>query len=684
MRFLAAIPFWVVLLVLLGGAIAVSTFEVGFLSDDFLMVRYWDRQSSAVHWDRVALDCQGPWFHVRDLYRPVVSLSCVLQLLLHGFDARWFHLANAAMVTTAALAIGALVRMRFPQGNGLLAFAAGAVLLVHPSVVEPSHWIMARTTALEVMFSALTLLFYGAFLHGKLRSRWPAFVAMVLALGSKEGALLLPVSLVAVDVLHSRGTLMARVQGLRPFFVLLFAALLFRKLALGVFTTGKEALAPSAVISGIGRHVTWLLGPDGASWWVALSLAIVLLVPWAWQRPKLFVAFCAWGGCLLLPASHVPSVLGTYDGRLIYSLMPMLGILLAEATSVSRVPRLGALALGLLLSLFAAITYSLAADYRTGGAAVTAAQQKLGAAALGCAIGSPIAPIMVSLPNLRLQLLQTKLWGLMGQRPFAEKDLAITSLESVLPRGNVIGTDAVDATPAHAVLEAGGMLASFDGTKWDTIKRPLVSEFEFAPVADKPSVFRAPTSFLPLAATVLMVTLPEPALWCELSLADDLPGAVAFATRRAENGSPLRTFWFDLSVPLAPLVLRGIEKPWPDFVLATPDGMVSAKAIVRAQADAETLLLPRLAGAAIEFRELAQRLPIPIVKAKATLYFLLPTTVVSMPYQQGAALTWPPAVMREFEFARELLGSFVVHFCWRTDAGAMPPQRSKLDWFVLY
>src|SRR5262245_9856617 len=196
------------------------------------MVRYWDRGREAVRWDRVADDFVGPWSGVRDMYRPLVTLSIALQLALHGFAPRLFHVANCAMVTIAALAIAVLVRQRFADGRGLLAFAAGALVLAHPSVVEPSHWILSRTTALEVMLSALSMAAYGAFLHQRLRTIGPALAALALALASKEGALLLPLSLAAVDALHGRGPLRARAQRLARFFALLGAFLVFRKAAL--------------------------------------------------------------------------------------------------------------------------------------------------------------------------------------------------------------------------------------------------------------------------------------------------------------------------------------------------------------------------------------------------------------------------------------------------------------------
>ena len=97
-----------------------------------------------------------------------------------------------------------------------------------------------------------------------------------------------------------------------------------------------------------------------------------LVVPWAIQRPRMALAFLVWIGLLLLPASHVTSVEGTYDGRLIWSMLPALAMLLAEAAAAFRWSQFaGGLACAL-LAVFAAAAWPIAVSYRVGGAAVAA------------------------------------------------------------------------------------------------------------------------------------------------------------------------------------------------------------------------------------------------------------------------------------------------------------------------
>jgi hypothetical protein len=677
-----SIPWWAWLLVVLGAALALSALDVGFLSDDYLMVRYWDRGREAVQWQRVAADFAGPWSGVRDMYRPLVTLSIALQLSLHGFAPRLFHLANSAMVTVAALAIAALVRLRFPDGRGVLAFAAGALVLVHPSVVEPSHWILSRTTALEVMWSALSMAAYGAFLHRRLRTRGPAFAALALALASKEGALLLPLSLAAVDVLHARGSLRARVQGLAPFFALLGAFLLFRKATLGCFTTAKGDLAAGTVLAGVLRNAAWLVGPDGWWRWAAALLLAALAAPFAARRPRIAAGFALWFLLLLLPTSHVPSLPGRYDGRLVWSATPALALLCTEACAAHQRARAAGGLLCALVAVSAAAAWPLARDYRVAGAEVARLGRDLAAAAATARPGQPVAPVAIALPATGLQLLPPERWGLLALRPFAPQDGCIASLEVVLPRGNVVAGDAVDASPAQAVLAAGGQLASWRGGELARVSRPAAPPPPLTAVAGRPGTWRAAAPWLPFAAAVLLVELQAPATACSLRISPDLPGAVAFGERRLRAARGSRAWWFDLSTAPLSIVLAGIAQPMPDVVL-NADAAVDAQAAaaVRLLADLEPLPLGRLEGKAVPFAELAARLPQPA--ADATLYLLLPTTVAAVRHAAGTPLEFAGAALVRLRDCRDLLGSAVVHFCWRTDGGTEPPRRSPLDWFVL-
>jgi hypothetical protein len=198
-------------------------------------------------------------------------------------------------------------------------------------------------------------------------------------------------------------------------------------------------------------------------------------------------------------------------------------------------------------------------------------------------------------------------------------------------------------------------------------------------VAGQPGTWRAAAPWLPFTAAVLQVELQAPATACSLRISPDLPGAVAFGERRlrAERGS--RSWWFDLSTAPLSIVLAGIAQPMPDVVVTADDA--PAVATVCPLPDLEPLPLGRLEGAAVPFAELAARLPQPA--ADATLYLLLPTTVAAVPHAAGTPLEFGGAALVRLQDCRDLLGSAVVHFCWRTEGGTEPPRRSPLDWCLL-
>lgn len=132
------------------------------------------------------------------LYRPVVMTSFWLQKALFGPSPVSFHAVNvlAHVVTTWLVFILA-------RGLGMgvpLAWVAAALFAVHPVHTETVTWISGRTDGFAAMFLLASVLLYE---RGR-RGHPPAYVASlamaVLAMGSKETALVLPVLLVGLEI----------------------------------------------------------------------------------------------------------------------------------------------------------------------------------------------------------------------------------------------------------------------------------------------------------------------------------------------------------------------------------------------------------------------------------------------------------------------------------------------------
>ncbi len=676
---------WILPIVVVAVALYASVRDVGFLSDDYLMLRYWDQAAAAVRWDRVAQDFTGPWFgSVRDMYRPVVTLAYALQLAVSA-DPRWFHLGNVLMVLVAALAVGGFVWLRFPS-SPWLATLAGGIVLLHPAAVEPSHWVASRTTALEVMFSCLAMSLYAGFLYGRLRSRWPAFVAMGLALASKEGALALAASLTVVDMLSTRASARARYMGVRPFWVLLVAYLLFRKVTLGVFTSAREDLSAAGLLQGYLVHGSWLLGPPGAWQTVVASVLLVACAVFLLRRqPARGVLFLAWMALLLVPTSVVPLQGTAWDGRLVYHVVPALALFCVEAAVLLRAP-LRLVAALLLLTLWGWSALPAARAYREGGKAVDSFQQALLQAHTTSGTAAPVGALAFSrTQDHHVQLLQRQAWGLLVARPFVPADVPMVSLESVLPDFGTMPSR-VDATPAVAVLAAGGALVSWSDHRAVTIRAPVpFSGGPLGQVPGKSGAFAAQPSWQPFAATVVAVELPAPATACSIRFVEPIPGqafpGLAEAGRTFTTDEPSQRFYFDVASANVALVLQNFGLPWPALEVEVEGVGAPQGTVVRLMSADDQPLAEPLRGRALSLEQVPMVLRPP--QPGARLYLMTPLTTVGDARNEDGTLS--SAARHELGFLQTLLPGARVFYCWRLggDAGTERPARSSLDWFCL-
>ena len=173
------------------------TLHVGLRSDDYLIVYYYDRTTGALHWGRMLEEFVRPWFGAAELYRPMVSTSFAVDILLWP-SPLGFNFQNVMITAVAVAAIALTARRLLPTRSAIswIAALAGAVLLLlHPATVEPTAWIAGRTNSLELAFGALASWLFLRHLDGAC-GRAPMLVAFVLALCSKESAAALPLTFV--------------------------------------------------------------------------------------------------------------------------------------------------------------------------------------------------------------------------------------------------------------------------------------------------------------------------------------------------------------------------------------------------------------------------------------------------------------------------------------------------------
>jgi hypothetical protein len=154
----------------------------GFIKDDFAWIADSRVQDSD---ELVAL-----LTHARGFYRPVVSLTFTVNEWLFGLNALGYGATNLALVFCVMLALGRVGRA--------LGLASGTAVLVtvfwglnFHAVKMSVLWISGRTALLLTLFSLLAA-------HATIRGRmWTAATWTMIALLSKEEAVLLPVMLLA-------------------------------------------------------------------------------------------------------------------------------------------------------------------------------------------------------------------------------------------------------------------------------------------------------------------------------------------------------------------------------------------------------------------------------------------------------------------------------------------------------
>lgn len=667
------------------------TLSVGFLSDDFAAVYYYDRHLGVVDWPRVFEEFWRPWYGVRDLYRPLVSLSIGMNLALDGFDPHPFHVTNVLLVATAATATAGLAALLAPQRPALAAVAAGAAFVLHPATVEPASWIAARTSGLEVAFSTLALAWFAALLRGRTTARWPCHLAVLLALLSKEGAVVLPFGLLAVDLLSgARWSWRRRLRLHAPAWGLVLVYLLWRKLLLGVFTTMAEGDGAGTRLPGLVQRLGELAAPPApwpaASWCVAGPL-LALVVGVVGGRGRILAAV-AWAAVALLPTSQPAPLAAGFEGRFVYGALPALAVLLAQAIAVPQrrwLPAVVAVVVAYLVAL-GCTAHSLRGRYVRGGAAVALLQQRLWHAAATHADGRPLGVVGMAHADVGLQLLQPRLRTLLGLRPFAPVDHAVLPLLGMVPPPDPAAPELLgDGAPLAAVLAAGGAIATWQEAQQDFVVRRLAVGDEHELMADPGGGGRfAPAAKLsPLAAAALRVELPAGASRCELGLLADLPGEFAFGAHGATATTAAREFWFDLTRAVPLFVFDQLGQGFPGCWIRVDGAAAPAGTRVTLSPRLKQLSLPvPQRGAVVRLDELSSALRPPPAAHSLRCYLLLPTGIVTSDVAPGQALQLSQRAREQLVYARDVLSGCTVHCFWQTlPEHEGEPERSPLDWF---
>ena len=168
----------------------------GFVYDDHRLILEQAAPASAADYARVLTE---PHYPDMPYYRPVTRLTFLIQKAIHGDNPIPFHLFNAALMAATGVLVfwllrGAPFRLRDPLA-GLVAL----LFSLHPLA---SSCVYPAASGRETLWPALWML--GAlYAHLRAGTAWraAALTCFIVALFSKEQAVVLPLALAAADIL---------------------------------------------------------------------------------------------------------------------------------------------------------------------------------------------------------------------------------------------------------------------------------------------------------------------------------------------------------------------------------------------------------------------------------------------------------------------------------------------------
>ncbi|MCA8965542.1 MAG: hypothetical protein KDC48_11695 [Planctomycetes bacterium] len=639
----------------------------GWRSDDFLTVYYLDRDAGAVRWGRVFEEWVRPWFGVRDLYRPFVSLSFGGNWAL-GTSPLGFHLFNVLLLAGTATAVAATAARLAKARPMLVGLVAGAVVVLHPAAVEPTAWIAARTTGLQVFWSAVAMWTFVRWRDGEGRVVWP-LLATALACASKEGAVLLPVTFVALSLLRGERP---RLRVHAPFWLLVGGYLVFRKLLLGWFTTAEEGHTLGERFTGAVALLGQLLAPPlggGVSLggWLFAVMFVLLWQAMAAAGTRRALWCAPWALLLLLPGTtHVEWKDGLLLGRFVFDAVPALALFVALAVDVVPVGWLSRarLAVGLLaIAVGLAIGSRLWIDrYSDEDRLVSKVQHELLAVAKDAGPGKPFG--VAALPGQ--PMLQPGLWGFLTQRPFAPVDLPVSGLAAMLEKDPGAPGLFGNSTPIHALVQQGAGFASWDakGARFASLVGAADKVVEFVRDPADARRFVPKGRLSPLSAGVLEVVTR--AAHVEMTPLGQLPMFEGPPSGQALD-PPLpegtHAYWFDTTSIASWYVVASLGGGVAGVSLSQQDGPLPDGTIVRAHA-----ALGTLEGSAPATPSRVEQF---VADLRAphddcVLYVLAPSGVYVEPVRGGELS--PEARRRlsgPLRFCADVLGTCAVHWFWQ-------------------
>lgn len=170
--------------------------------------------------------------HLDHMVRPILYATFLLDRWLYGPDPAGYHLINVLLHLGSGSLLYHILTRALPGERTPIPFWTALLFLIHPIATETVTYISGRASGLMSFFYLIALALYVEMLRQTPERRWRylsgAVISFVLALGSKETAVTLPVVLLLWDWLirSKRGSDLrtALVRTHLPFWIVVLAA----------------------------------------------------------------------------------------------------------------------------------------------------------------------------------------------------------------------------------------------------------------------------------------------------------------------------------------------------------------------------------------------------------------------------------------------------------------------------
>ncbi len=327
-------------LTLLVGILYAPVFKMGFVTDDFIEIGA--RNDDAV--DFLAHDDLAGWggqFIQRALIDPVSGVEIfrpTRQVIFWADYFMWhlnplgYHITNLLFLVATCFVV-ALLAWHLTRRKSA-AIVAGLLFALMPVHTAPIAEVASRGHVIAGFFVALTVLFY--VLPRTRRNRVLAVVCCILAIGSKETALITPALLGLYEIVYHRDEVLRAplrvILRQLPFWLCLAAAIGLRFLIFGRLSSSQYGVGSWNLSYQAAGYTLFVLAPflndisdaQTIAFWLVMALLVVV------YRARREVAF----GVLWVPLALFFTLASPPQERYFYT--PSVGLVVALASILSQ------------------------------------------------------------------------------------------------------------------------------------------------------------------------------------------------------------------------------------------------------------------------------------------------------------------------------------------------------------